>query len=132
MIYLDSCALVKLVLPEDESQALEIFLNQHAENRQVSSAIVRTELRRALLHKEAQQHRFELADQILASLRMVDVAGPLLDAAGVIPGRPLRSLDAIHLATAELLQPSLEMFVTYDERLAAVAAERGFPVVAPQ
>jgi len=131
VIYLDSCALVKVVLPEAESQALQVFLDRHSETRQVSSAIVRTELRRALLRKEAQQYRFELAEQVLASLRMVDVAAPLLDAAGAIPGKPLRSLDAIHLATAELLQPNVHMFVTYDQKLAAAAEERGFRVAAP-
>jgi predicted nucleic acid-binding protein len=131
LIYLDSCALVKVVLPEAESPALEAFLDGHAETRQVSSALVRTELRRTLVHNDAQQHRFELAEQALASLRMVDVTTSLLDSAGAIPGRSLRSLDAIHLATAELLRPNVEMFVTYDKRLAAVAKERGFTVVAP-
>ncbi|MGH3546130.1 MAG: type II toxin-antitoxin system VapC family toxin [Mycobacteriales bacterium] len=131
MIYLDSCALVKLVSPEAESQALEDFLSRYTGSRQVSSALVRTELRRALLQKNAQQHRFELADQILARLRLVDVVTRVLDAAGAVPSRSLRSLDAIHVVTAQLLQPSLEMFVTYDKRLASVAQDHGFRVVAP-
>jgi len=132
LIYLDSCALVKVVLPEAESPALEAFLDGHAATRQVSSALVRTALRRALIHNDAQQYRFELAEQVLTSLRMVDVTALLLDAAGAIPGRSLRSLDAIHLATAELLQPNVDMFLTYDHKLAAAAEERGFRVVAPQ
>ncbi len=131
MIYLDSCALLKLILPEDESQALELFLDRHSEDRQASSALARAEVRRSLLRQEAERLRFDLATQTLDSLLLVAVESSLLDAAGAIPGRSLRSLDAIHLATAELLRPNVEIFVTYDKRLAAVAQERGFRVVAP-
>ncbi len=132
MIYLDSCALVKIIVPEVESSALVTFLERHSRNRQVSSALVRTEVRRVLLRKVAQQHRFEHAGRLLNELLLVGLEDSLLDAAGAIPGRSLRSLDAIHLATAELLQPNVDMFLTYDHKLAAAAEERGFRVVAPQ
>ena len=53
----------------------------------------------------------------------------LRDAAGLEP-RPLRSLDAIHLATA-LSLGDLDAMVTYDGRLATAAAEAGLEVASP-
>jgi len=55
-----------------------------------------------------------------------------LTMAGALPPASLRSLDAIHLATATLMGERLGRIVTYDERLAAVARDAGLPVAAPK
>ena len=49
----------------------------------------------------------------------------------VEPDRLLRSLYAVHLATARLLGPELTALLTYDARLAKAAADAGIPVLAP-
>jgi predicted nucleic acid-binding protein len=48
------------------------------------------------------------------------------------PDRGLRSLDAIHLATARVLVPELDGLVTYDERLRKAATDAGLPVISPR
>jgi predicted nucleic acid-binding protein len=56
----------------------------------------------------------------------------MADAAMNEPDRMLRSLDAIHLATARVLGPDLDGLATYDDRLAAAAKDAGIPVVDPR
>jgi predicted nucleic acid-binding protein len=68
---------------------------------------------------------------VLSLLYQKPVSDPVLDTAAALPGPSLRSLDAIHLATAEALLPALTWFVAYDKRLADAARGRGLPMVAP-
>lgn len=69
----------------------------------------------------------------LARLHQVNLDTALLDgAAALAPGARLRSLDAIHLAAAQLLAADLRAIVTYDQRMAAAASAVGLPVEAPQ
>lgn len=68
---------------------------------------------------------------MLARVDLLRVNDRILDAAGLLAPPDLRSLDAIHLASAEQLGPDLRTFVTYDERLASAAAGRGFRVIQP-
>ena len=68
---------------------------------------------------------------VLALLHRISITNAILDAAAQLPDPALRSLDAIHLATAEELAPALTSFVAYDRRLAEAARSRGLPVVAP-
>lgn len=130
-IYLDSSALVKLAIAEPESAALRRFLRSRP--LRVSSAVARTEVIRAVRSAgpvDAGQLRG--ARHALASVDLLRVSDRILEAAGVIPPVDLRSLDAIHLATAEYLEGEVKAFVTYDERLAAAAAGRGMKVVQPR
>lgn len=131
MIYLDSCALVKLVVPEAETTALETYLRQHSAERHVASALVRTEMRRALARAAAPKSAFATADRLLGSLVTLRIDDALLDAAGLLPDRALRSLDAIHLATAQALGGALTALVTYDQRLLDAARRAGLPTAAP-
>jgi predicted nucleic acid-binding protein len=55
----------------------------------------------------------------------------LVESASRLPDHSLRSLDAIHLATALLLRDDLEVIVTYDKRLATVAEAHHLPVDSP-
>lgn len=68
---------------------------------------------------------------MLARVDLLRVNDRVLDAAGLLEPAELRSLDAIHLASAGQLGSDLQAFVTYDERLAAAAAGRGLRVIRP-
>ncbi|MCT9075085.1 type II toxin-antitoxin system VapC family toxin [Streptomyces fulvoviolaceus] len=131
MIYLDSCALLKLLLPETETDALRAFLSARAAEGHVTSALSQTEVFRALVRADADPEVGDAAEELLDRLLRIRITDPVLRAAGMFPVRDPRSLDAIHLASAEYLEHALTAFVTYDKRLAAAAVERGLPVEAP-
>ncbi|OLB81406.1 MAG: hypothetical protein AUI14_03475 [Actinobacteria bacterium 13_2_20CM_2_71_6] len=131
MIYLDSCALVKLVSPAPETVALERFLRGRADEHHVASALVRTEVRRALYRVGATARQRSTADKLLDAVITISITDDLLDAAGQLPEPGLRSLDAIHLATALHLGTGLSEFVTYDRRLLAAAKHAGLSTAAP-
>ncbi|MDT0307357.1 type II toxin-antitoxin system VapC family toxin [Streptomyces sp. DSM 44917] len=131
MIYLDSCALVKLLVPEAETPGLRAFLSARAGEGHVTSALARTEIARTLIRARAAPETAEAAEDLLDRVLRIRVTEELLRAADLFPMPHLRSLDAIHLATAEQLEDALTAFVTYDKRLAAAAEERGLPVLAP-
>jgi uncharacterized protein len=126
-VYLDSSALVKLVVSEAESDALATHLRDHP--KRVSCALARVEVVRAARpHGDAATRRArELLDRI-SLLRLDDV---LLDAAADRGGETLRSLDAVHLAAARALGPSLTEIITYDDRMARAARSIDLVVSAP-
>jgi predicted nucleic acid-binding protein len=125
--YVDSSALVKLAVREPESSALRRYLGRR--RPLVSSALARTEVVRALLPLGPDAVR--RGRDVLARVDLLRVNDRVLDAAGRLEPAELRSLDAIHLASAEQLGSELREFVTYDERLALAAAGRGFRVIRP-
>jgi predicted nucleic acid-binding protein len=129
--YLDSSALVKLALVEPESSALRSFLRSR--RVRVSSAVARTEVIRAVRSGGiADAEQLRRARQALATIDLVRVSDRILDAASAMQPPELRTLDAIHLATAEYLDGDVGTFVTYDDRLAAAAAARGLKVAQPR
>jgi uncharacterized protein len=128
VIYLDSSAVVKLVRREAETDALRARLASNAQPL-VSSALVRTETARALTRTEPAA--LSVLPSVLALLHQRSVTDDLLDAAGRYADPVLRSLDAIHLATAEELSTALTSFITYDKRLADAARARGLQVAMP-
>ena len=128
MVYLDSSALVKLVVTEPESTALRQYLRDHPER--VSSTLARVEVWRALRRTGAPEAALQRADQVLARVALVAMDDPLLRAAATLSPRGLRSLDALHLATALSLD-DLDAVVTYDQRLDAAAAQAGLAVASP-
>lgn len=129
MIAFDTSALVKLVLAELESDALEGWLTARPEQPWVASDLCRVEVVRAVAR--AQPAAAGAAHELLAGLDLVPLSQTLLGEAAALPPPSLRSLDAIHLATAATLGAELEAFVVYDHRLAAAAIEVGLPVVRP-
>jgi uncharacterized protein len=132
VIYLDSAALVKLVRVEAESTALVTWLNERSAEPLVASALVEVEVPRAL--RRAQPGVLGAVAGVIARLNRVEMNAAVRATAGAYPDASLRSLDAIHLATAELLVASgiaLSAFVTYDKRLAASAEQMNLPVAAP-
>ena len=126
-VYIDSSALVKLVAVEPESAALVAHLRDRP--IQVASSIVIVEFGRTLARKTGLEG--SRAVEIIDRLVLVDADRRIMDrAAGLAPAE-LRSLDAIHLASAIEVRDSIEAVVTYDVRLAAAARVHGFTVIAP-
>jgi uncharacterized protein len=121
VVYLDSSALVKLVVTEPESSALMEFLRSQSDR--VSSAVALTELPRALRRAGFGASERRRAREVMARVALVDVDRRILAAAAAVDPPALRTLDAIHLATALAVREDLAALVTYDRRLAA-AAER--------
>lgn len=128
MIYLDSSAIVKLARRESQSDTLRAWIAANPAPL-TASALARTEAARALIRSDPAA--LPVLRAVLAVLHQKPVTDAVLDAAARLPGGTLRSLDAIHLATAEELAPVLTWFVAYDKRLAEAARSRGLPVVSP-
>ena len=126
--YLDSSAIVKLVVAEPESAALRRYLRRR--RPLVSSALARAEVARALLPLGEPAGR--RGGEILARLELIRISDRVLAAAGQLLPAELRTLDAIHLATAQQLGGDLARLVTYDERLHAAATASGLPAAAPR
>jgi len=125
--YLDSSAIVKLVVEEPESKALRRYLRRR--RPVVSSALARTEVLRALL--PAGEEAVAAGRKTLARIDLIRVNDRILNlAAGLLPAE-LRSLDAIHLATVEQLRDELGAVVTYDDRMAEAAKGQKHRVVRP-
>jgi predicted nucleic acid-binding protein len=126
-VYVDSSAIVKLVVREPESAALRRYLRSR--RPLVASAIARTEVLRALIPLGDEALR--RGRQVLRTIELARISDRVLDASGVLPPAELRSLDAVHLATAAQLGASMAGIVTYDERMVAAAEAAGFAVASP-
>jgi len=126
IVYLDTSALVKLIVAERESVALRRFLRSHPER--VTAALARTELSRTCPGESAAVR--QRARQVLQGLDIVPLTDLLLDLAGELLPRRLRSLDAIHLAAAKLV--GADRVVTYDRRMGSAARELGLELEAPR
>jgi predicted nucleic acid-binding protein len=129
LIYLDSCALVKLIRQEEHSAALKTHLAS-ATVDMVSSELTKVEVCRALIRDGQREATREVTDHLLAEIAKLPMDS-VVDIAADLAGPSLRSLDAFHLATGRLLGPAVTQFITYDKRLARYASEAGMPVVMP-
>ena len=133
LVYVDSSALVKVILEERWAPALAAYLS---ETEIVSSELVLTEVPRALRRTSATRADLPLeplmrrAEAQLDEIALRSVDESLLIGAGLLAEPNLRSLDAIHLVTALHLYP-IDAFVTYDKRQAAVARLAGLQAVSP-
>jgi predicted nucleic acid-binding protein len=125
--YLDSSAIVKLVVAEPESRALRTHLRRR--RPLVSSALARTEVLRVLL--PAGEIALSRGREALRRLDLVRINDRVLDAAGILEPAQMRSLDAIHLATVQLLGEDLAQLITYDDRMADAARSLGFKTISP-
>lgn len=124
--YLDTSAAMKLLVAEPESDALTAYLID-PDVRLASSWLLHTELHCAAGRNPAIVS-LEAIAVVLDATTLVDVTRGDLLAAGT--HAPLRSNDAIHLATA--LRVGVDEMVTYDRELAAVAGSAGIHVSAPR
>ena len=129
-LYLDSSALVKLVRRENESEALRRLRRRHRTDERVTSELASVEVVRSVFGGGplAVAH----ARRLLTRVHLVALDTDLLERVAMLaPGSPPRSLDAIHLATAQLLSADLRAVVIYDVRMTAATGVLGLPVVAP-
>ena len=127
MIYIDTSAVLKLVHPEAESGALRTWLARHSDDL-VSSALVRTEARRALLRNDP--GALPELPAILAVIAQIPVSEAILDAAAMLPEPLLRSLDAIHLASAQSIA-AVTAVLAYDKHLIDAGRNASLTVASP-
>jgi predicted nucleic acid-binding protein len=125
--YVDASALAKLIVDEAEGDALRAFLAPIA--RQATSIVGRVEVERTVARRAPA--RLDHVAGLLDDLVIVGL-GPAIAAAAAAIGPPtLRTLDAIHLASAAALAADLEAVGTYDRRWANAARALGMPVASP-
>jgi predicted nucleic acid-binding protein len=127
--YLDASAVVKLLVREAETTALRRGLKSWP--RRASSALLRVELLRTV-RRAGLPRLMEGARRQLASIDLIRLDDDLLERASEIEPSTVRSLDAIHLATALDLGSDLAAVVTYDTRMSIAAQALGLPVIAPR
>lgn len=125
--YVDASAFFKLVVPEAESEALRSSLGEW---RWISSALLEVEVVLAVRRREPSG--VEAARRTLAGAELIDIDPHVRRVATDLEDPALRSLDAIHLATALSLGNHVGAFFTYDARLIAAARAHSLPVTVPQ
>ena len=124
--YLDASAATKLLVAEAESEALRRLLAQLPEAEPlISSALLETELHRAGTRLDLDHSQ---VNRLLTQVSLIEPDRSLLLAAGLLPGRHLRSLDGIHVATAHRYEATV---LGYDHRLLEAAAEVGLETLSP-
>jgi hypothetical protein len=130
LYYLDTSAAFKLIAAEDHAEAFLAFYREHRHDDWISSDLLRIEAIRAV----ARHWRALIPDaqRLLDAFEYVQIDDDVVRTAMVEPDPLLRSLDAIHLATARLLGPELTALLTYDDRLAKAAEAAGIPVHTPR
>ena len=127
-LYIDASAALKLVVEEPESWALADALAGH---QLISSEICRVELARALLRLGLGKGAERLVRGVVERIELLRLDDQILDRAGELGPNDLRTLDAIHLASALAIGRELNAVVTYDRRLAGAAEEAGLAVLSP-
>ncbi len=127
LIYLDASAFVKLVVPEPETPSLSAALNGVV--RVVASEILEVEVLRASRRAGAGTHD---AQAQLAAVRLLPLTDEIRALAGELDPPSIRSLDAIHVASALSLRERLKGLFTYDERMSSAARDAGLNVYAPR
>ncbi len=128
-VYLDASAIVKLVVPERETDALWSDLGRWPDR--VSSALVVVEVHRALRRAGASRAVRARADAVLSGLVLIRIDDLVLSRAASFKDPILRALDAIHLAAALSLGDDPDAFITYDGRLAIAAQKQRLRVRHP-
>jgi uncharacterized protein len=126
--YLDTSALVKLVVDEAETDALRAWISAEP-SPLVACDLARTELLRAV--RRVADGPVLQARAVLDAITLVAVSAATFESAGRLDPTALRTLDAIRVAAALELGDDLASIVTYDTRLAAGAQANGIPVTAP-
>lgn len=124
--YVDASALTKLVLDEPDSAAMRRWYVEA--DHVLCSRIGIVETRRAV---GRQPHDTAHLDVIIRSVEVVEFDADIARQAAAIGPVSLRTLDAIHLASAVRLGAVMDAFVTYDDHLAVAAQSAGLPVIRP-
>ena len=129
MIYLDSSALLKLLFEEPESAALAQWISERAGSPVVSSELAKLEVIRAARRLDADV--VPAARVLVSQLDLIPLTSGLIEEAAEAGEPGLRSLAAIHLASALSIRDDLTAFVAYDRRLTAAAQATGIEAISP-
>lgn len=133
VIYLDTSGAMKLVRPEAHSDDLSRWFSERQQVPVLSSVLIEVELLRAT--RRSAPSRLDHAAEVLRGIGVVTLSSSVISRASGYHNPDLRSLDAIHLASAEhivsVTDKMLEAFVAYDERLLTAARGAGLPVATP-
>lgn len=132
-VYLDSSALLKRVIAEPESESLRVVLRGHADRRDVlvTSVLASIELSRAV------RMRFDIGygaaadfvDDALSGVAEYPISDEVISLGQRLNPNPLRSLGAIHVASAMLLD--VDVLITYDDRMSAAGELNGLRCSVP-
>lgn len=129
LYYVDTSAAIKLLIEETHSKAFAEYYDARVDAEWVSSALLRIEVIRTVAR--VKPVLLPDARDLLLAFSYIAIDDEIVEAAMNEPDRTLRSLDAIHLATARLLGPDLDAVVTYDDRLATAAGDAGLATASP-
>lgn len=126
--YIDSSAAAKLFVDEAESTAVAAYVDQISETstRLAASCLLETELRRLAARLDESQ---AAVTEVLDRIELIEADRLLFLEAGLLPGKHLRSLHALHTVTA--LRIEADEFITYDSRQAETARSVGLRVASP-
>lgn len=132
MIYMDTSALTKLLIEEDETAELQAWLIEQSEQEQyaATSALGRVELMRVVA-RHGEPGLRERAHYLLDGLDILPITTAVINLAETIGPSTLRSLDAIHLASASQIADELTAVVAYDTRLLEGCRAAGFRTQSP-
>jgi hypothetical protein len=130
LYYADTSAVIKLLAEGSHSRAFADFYDTHASAEWVSSALLRIELTRAVTR--VMPALLPDARDLLSAFSYIAMDEDIVEGAMNEPDRGLRSLDAIHLATARVLGTDLTAIVSYDDRLLKAAADAGLGTESPR
>jgi uncharacterized protein len=130
LYYADTSAVLKLLVEEPHSTAFAALYDSTPDAEWISSALLRVEMTRAVLR--TRPALLPKTKELLRGFAYITIDDDVIDAAMNEPDRGLRSLDAIHLATARTLGPEIDAIVTYDDRLSHAASNAGFGVLSPR
>jgi predicted nucleic acid-binding protein len=128
LAYLDASAIVKLIVDEDESQALRDALGIWP--RRATSQIAVVEVIRAVRRRDPGAE--PLARTVLSNMSLLAVGARAVASASVVEPPTLRSMDALHVATALRLGRTLAAFVSYDTRQLEAAEALRLPTASPR
>jgi predicted nucleic acid-binding protein len=129
LLYLDSSAIVKLIRPEPETDSL---VNRLATRQPVTSSVVaRVEVRRAV-RRLGDKAASRQAEEVLGRIALIRLDDAIVEEASVLDPPELRSLDAIHLATAISLRENLDALITYDRGLSRATQHTGVQAESPK
>lgn len=124
---IDTSAALKLVIEEPESAALAQSLDAF-DGEVMSSWLLETEMRRAVHRNDGLEQ--SVVTQVLSKVSMYELQASVFREAGLLPGRHLRSLDAIHIAVA--VRMGVDAVLTYDQRMTESCEHLGLSVLAPK
>lgn len=126
--YIDSSALLKLLVREAETAALEADLASR--EGLVTSSLAVVECQRAV-RRAGTRRLLQRAEQVFEAVYLLELTPPILESAATLGPPTVRSLHAIHLATALSIDDEDLDLITYDDRLAEAARSNGLRVMQP-